>query len=131
MTEIDHPLTVRRTVSLSDAVYEGETVVEGLTARRVRDRAEILKALEERVIPIIVDPEAKIVREIDAFAVIDAILAKKNIGTRMDDAPFVVGLGPGFTVGEDVHAIVETKRGAHPGPGHLGRIGHPQHRDSR
>jgi len=111
MTEIDQPLTVRRTVSLSDAVYEGEVTVEGMTARRVRDRSEILKALDERVIPVRVDPEAKIVQEIDAFAVIDAIMAKKNIGTRMDDAPFAVGLGPGFTAGKDVHAVVETKRG--------------------
>jgi len=111
MTEIDQPLTVRRTVSLSDAVYEGETTVEGMTARRAQDRAEILKALDERVIPVRVDPEAKVVREIGAFAVIDAIMAKKNVGTRMNDGPFVVGLGPGFTAGEDVHAIVETKRG--------------------
>ncbi len=111
MTEIEHPLTVRRTVSLSDAVYEGEAVVEGITARRARDKAEILKMMDERIIPILVDPEAKIVGEIKAFAVIDAILAKKNIGTRMDDAPFVVGLGPGFIAGKDVHAVVETKRG--------------------
>ena len=111
MTEIDQPLTVRRTVSLSDAVYEGEVTVEGITARRVQDKSEILKALDERVIPVRVDPEATVVREIGAFAVIDAIMAKKNIGTRMDDAPFVVGLGPGFTAGKDVHAIVETKRG--------------------
>ena len=111
MTEIDQPLTVRRTVSLSDSIYEGEVTVEDMTARRVQDRAEILKALDERVIPMRVDPEAKSVRETDAFAVVDAIMAKKNIGTRMDDAPFVVGLGPGFTAGKDVHALVETKRG--------------------
>ncbi len=111
MTEIDQPLTVRRTVSLSDAVYEGEVTVEDVTARRAQNKAEILKALGERVIPVRVDPKARVVREIDAFGVIDAIMAKKNIGTHMDDAPFVVGLGPGFTAGVDVHAIVETKRG--------------------
>jgi len=111
MTEIEQPLTVRRSVSLSDAVYEGEVTVEDLTARRARGRADILKALDDRVIPVMVDPKAEIVNEIEAFAVIDAIMAKKNIGTRMDDAAFVVGLGPGFTAGVDVHAIVETKRG--------------------
>ena len=111
MTEIDQPLTVRRTVSFSDGIYEGEVTVEDMTARRVQDRAEILKALDEGVIPMRADPEAKIVREIDAFAVIDAIMAKKNIGTRIDDAPFVVGLGPGFTAGKNVNALVETKRG--------------------
>jgi xanthine dehydrogenase accessory factor len=111
MTEIEQPLTVRRTVSLSDAVYEGEVTVEDLTARRARGRADILKALDDRVIPVMVDPKAEIVTEIEAFAVIDAIMAKKNIGTHMDIATFVVGLGPGFTAGVDVHAIVETKRG--------------------
>jgi len=111
MTEIEQPLTVRRSVSLSDAVYEGEVTVEDMTARRARGRADILKALDDRVIPVIVDPKAEIVNEIEVFAVIDAIMAKKNIGTRMDDAAFVVGLGPGFAAGHDVHAIVETKRG--------------------
>ncbi|EFK06521.1 selenium-dependent molybdenum hydroxylase system protein, YqeB family [delta proteobacterium NaphS2] len=111
MTEIEQPLTVRRTVSLSDAVYDGETAVEDMTARRVRNRENILNALKDRVIPVIVDPKAEIVKEIDPFAVIDAVMAKKNLGTRMEDAPFVVGLGPGFTAGEDVHAVVETKRG--------------------
>jgi xanthine dehydrogenase accessory factor len=111
MTEIEQPLTVRRSVSLSDAVYKGEVTVEDMTARRVQSRNDILKALNERLIPVIVDPEAKIVKEIEPFAMIDAIMAKKNIGTRMDDAEFVVGLGPGFTAGKDVHAVVETKRG--------------------
>jgi xanthine dehydrogenase accessory factor len=111
MTEIEQPLTVRRSVSLSDAVYEGEATVEDMTARRAQGRADILKALDDRLIPVIVDPKAEIVNEIDAFAVIDAIMAKKNIGTHMDDAAFVVGLGPGFTAGDDVHAIIETKRG--------------------
>ncbi|MGM0428047.1 MAG: selenium-dependent molybdenum cofactor biosynthesis protein YqeB [Thermodesulfobacteriota bacterium] len=111
MTEIAQPLTVRRTVSLSDAVYEGETIVEGVRARRVQDKPGILKALKERVIPVRVDPEATIVAQMDAFAVIDAVMAKKNVGTHIKDAPFVVGLGPGFAAGEDVHAVVETKRG--------------------
>ena len=111
MTEIEQPLTVRRSVSLSDAVYEGEITVEDMTARRAEGRTAVLKALDDGVIPVIVDPKAEIVKEIKVFALIDAIMAKKNIGTAMDDAAFVVGLGPGFTAGVDVHAIVETKRG--------------------
>ncbi|MFP4087375.1 MAG: selenium-dependent molybdenum cofactor biosynthesis protein YqeB [Desulfobacteraceae bacterium] len=111
MTEISHPLTVRRTVSLSDAVYDGEALVEDLTGRRVECRAEIRKAFQERVIPVTVDPEAAIVEEMAPYAVIDAVMAKKNTGARMDLAPLVVGLGPGFTAGRDVHAVVETKRG--------------------
>ena len=115
------PLTVRRTVSFSDAIYEGETAVEDMTARKVRDRSDIQKAFSDGVIPVMVDPKAEIVKEIKPFAVIDAILAKKNLGTRMDDAGLVVGLGPGFTAGLDVHAVVETKRGHTLGPGHLAR----------
>ncbi len=111
MTEIEQPLTVRRSVSLSDAVYEGEVTVEDMTARRAQGREDILTALDDGVIPVMVDPKAEIVKEITPFAVIDAIMAKKNMGTAMDDALFVVGLGPGFTAGVDVHAIVETKRG--------------------
>jgi len=111
MTEIDQPLTVRRTVAFSDAIYEGETAVEGITARRVEDSGGALDALADRVIPVLVDPEADIARHIGPFALVDGVMAKKNIGTRMDDAPLVVGLGPGFTAGEDVHAVVETKRG--------------------
>ena len=111
MTEIAQPLTVRRGVSLSDAVYEGEVTVEDMTARQVKNHGDLLKTLGDGFIPIVVDAQAKIVKKIDTFAVIDAIMAKKNIGTRMDDATFVVGLGPGFTAGVDVHAIVETKRG--------------------
>jgi len=111
MTEIAQPLTVRRTVSFSDAVYEGKTTVEGIMARRVEDKGGILKALEDRVIPILVDPEAAIARALAPFALVDAVMAKKNIGTHREDAPLVVGLGPGFTAGRDVHAVVETKRG--------------------
>ena len=111
MTEIEQPLTVRRSVSLSDAVYEGKITVEDMIARRAKGRVDILKTFHNGEIPVVVDPKAEIVKEIGAFAVVDAIMAKKNIGTRMDDAMLVVGLGPGFVAGVDVHAIVETKRG--------------------
>ena len=73
MTEIEQPLTVRRSVSLSDAVYEGEVTVEDMTARRAEGRTAVLKALDDGVIPVIVDPKAEIVKEIKVFALIDAI----------------------------------------------------------
>ncbi|OQX65053.1 MAG: molybdenum hydroxylase [Desulfococcus sp. 4484_242] len=111
MTEIARPLTVRRAVSFSDAVYEGETRVEEITARRVDDRAAVPRVLGDHVIPVVVDPGATIVREMKPFGVVDAIMAKTNTGTCMKDAAFVVGLGPGFTAGKDVHSVVETKRG--------------------
>jgi len=110
MTEVAQPLTVRRTVSFSDAIYEGETTVEQIRARRVQDRIGISQADADHVIPVLVDPEAAIVRAIAPFALVDAVMAKENIGTRITDAPLVIGLGPGFTAGEDVHAVVETKR---------------------
>ena len=111
MTEIAQPLTIRRTISFSDAVYTGKTQVEEIIARGVISKAVALKVMGDGDIPIMVDPEADIVNEIHPFAVIDAIMAKKNTGTRFSDAPLVIGLGPGFEAGKDVHAVIETKRG--------------------
>ena len=117
MTEIDRPLTVRRTVSLSEAIYEGKTKVEDLVAHRVESLSEIGPVLDKKIIPVIVDPTAELIHEISPFVLVDAILAKKNIGTHINDAPFVIGLGPGFTAGKDVHAVIETNRGHY-----LGRV---------
>lgn len=117
LTELAQPLTVRRTVAFSEAVYEGETKVEELTARRVESAAEVEAAWREGVIPVIIDPEAKSIATLQPQVVVDAILAKRNLGTRIDAAPLVIGLGPGFTAGQDVHAVVETNRGHY-----LGRV---------
>ena len=117
MTEIETPLTVRRTVSLSEAIYEGVTQVEDLVARRVEDLSEAVSILDQGMIPVMVDPVAGIVHKANPFALVDAIIAKKNIGTHINDAPFVIGLGPGFTAGKDVHAVIETNRGHN-----LGRV---------
>ena len=111
MTEIERPLTVRRTVSLSEAIYEGVTQVEDMVARRMKNLSEAGSLLDQGMIPVMVDPAAEIVHEMKPFALVDAVIAKKNIGTHMDDAPFVIGLGPGFNAGKDVHAVIETKRG--------------------
>jgi xanthine dehydrogenase accessory factor len=111
MTEIPQPLTVRRTVSLSDAVYEGAATVEEITGRHVDDKGDVLKALADGVIPVLVDPDAAMARTLSPFALVDAVMAKRNIGTRITNASLVIGLGPGFTAGRDVHAVVETKRG--------------------
>jgi xanthine dehydrogenase accessory factor len=110
-TEIARPTTVRRTVAFSEAVFTGETVVEGLRARLVAGRESIEQAWRDAVIPILVDPEAAIVRALRPEVVVDAIMAKRNLGTRIDEAPVVIGLGPGFTAQVDVHAVVETQRG--------------------
>ncbi len=117
MTELERPLAIRRTVAFSEAVYNGEATVEGVTARHVKGSMEIESAWNENVIPVIVDPDAESIVALEPTVVVDAILAKRNLGTRIHDAPLVIGLGPGFTAGQDVHAVVETNRGHY-----LGRV---------
>lgn len=111
MTELPAPLMVRRTVCFGEAVYEGEVAVEGITARRVDDVMAVQAALAAGVIPVLVDPEAACRRALAPTVLVDAIMAKRNTGTSMADAPLVIGLGPGFTAGVDCHAAIETQRG--------------------
>lgn len=111
MTELPRPLMVRRTVAFGEAVYEGEVTVEGITARRVDDAAAARQALAGRVIPVLVDPHASRARDLAPAVLIDAIMAKRNTGTTLADAPLVIALGPGFTAGVDCHAVIETNRG--------------------
>ena len=117
LTEIGAPQAVRRGVSFCEAVFEGRKEVEGLVARRANGEKEILAAWEEKVIPLVVDPECRIREILRPAVLVDAILAKRNTGTRLDDAPLVIGLGPGFRAGKDVHLVVETNRGHN-----LGRV---------
>lgn len=111
MTEIAVPLTVRRQVAFSRAVYEKSAVVEGHTAVLVQDETEAKAALEKGLIAVLVDPAGKIREKMQFDVVVDAIMAKENLGTTMEDARCVIALGPGFTAGVDCHAVVETKRG--------------------
>ena len=111
LTEIAEPMAVRREVSFCEAVFEGEKEVEGVKARRVSGEEEIFRAWQKGEIPLVVDPECTIRRNLFPDILIDAILAKRNIGTRMEDAPLVIGLGPGFRAGVDVHMVIETNRG--------------------
>lgn len=111
MTEIAVPLTVRRMVSLSRAVYEKEAAVEDMKGILVSSMEEAEKVLGAGDIPVIIDERAEVAGEFHPDVIIDAILAKKNLGTKITDAPFVIGVGPGFTAGEDCHCVVETKRG--------------------
>lgn len=111
MTEIPIPLTVRRTVAFSRAVYERRARVEDVTAELAFSYEDAEHIMEEGNIAVVVDPQADIRRSFRPDVLVDAILAKKNLGTAMTDAPLVVGVGPGFTAGEDCHCVVETKRG--------------------
>lgn len=109
--EIDKPTAIRRNVSFCEAAYSKETDVEGIKARLVNNLEEIKKAFKERIIPVIVDPRGKYIEVIKPLAVVDAILAKKNMGTNKDMAAITVALGPGFKAGEDVDVVIETMRG--------------------
>ena len=111
MTDLPRPSSIRRTVCFSEAVYRGETMIEEVRARRAENAADALRLLEESILPVIVDPKAESAKELHPEVIVDAILAKENLGTAITDAPGVVGVGPGFTAGEDCHAVVETMRG--------------------
>ena len=117
MTDLEIPTAVRRTVAFSRAIYEQEAKVEGLLAKRANSFEEVETILEEGNIPVLVDSEAHIVKQWKPEVVVDAILAKKNLNTSMEDAPLVIGVGPGFFAGKDCHKVVETKRGHY-----LGRV---------
>ena len=110
MTETAQPTVVRRKVALAEAVYEGRVEVEGLEGVLAQEE-DIPGLLARGVVPVLVDPEARMRRRLKPELLVDAIIAKRNLGTRITDAPIVVGLGPGFVAGRDAHAVVETMRG--------------------
>ena len=111
MTEISHPTTIRRTVAFSDAVVYGSQEVEGITARLAENPSQALQMAAEGCIPVLVDPDCRCRSLLKPDVVVDAILAKRNLGTAITDAAIVIGVGPGFTAGVDCHAVVETMRG--------------------
>jgi xanthine dehydrogenase accessory factor len=111
MLETDMPMAVRRCVSFCEAVYDGAITVEGITARKADTSSDILRIWDAGEIPVRVDPGWAVIAELAPHVVIDAIIAKKNLGTHMGEAPLVIGLGPGFCAGEDVHCVIETNRG--------------------
>ena len=109
--ETGKPTAIRRMVSFCEAAYDGEAFVEGVLSRKI-DHVNLCEktwALQE--IPLLIDERAEAVKALSPAAVIDAILAKRNLGTRRDMAPVTIGLGPGFAAGEDVDFVVETMRG--------------------
>jgi xanthine dehydrogenase accessory factor len=111
MTEIERPTVVRRYVALAEAVYEGRAVVEGIEGVRAEGVDQIAAALARRAVPVVVDPPSAVRREIRPLVLVDAVVAKRNLGTAIGDAPAVIALGPGFVAGDDVHAVIETARG--------------------
>lgn len=116
ITEIAQPTAIRRTVAFGQAVYDGQTVVEGITAE-LAGVDQVLDLISRGKVPVVVDPAACCVEKLKPWAIVDAIIAKKNLGTAKSQAPIVIGIGPGFTAGRDVHAVIETMRGHN-----LGRV---------
>lgn len=110
-TEIEKPTVIRRTVSFADTIYSGHQRIEGVDCVLCHTPEECLKSVKEGSVALIVDKEGSIIDFLRPNVVVDAILAKKNLGTRINMAPFVVALGPGFECGKDCHVIIETMRG--------------------
>lgn len=117
VTEIAKPLAVRRLVALAEAVFAGEVNIEDIHGRLIETHEEVQHALDRDEIPVLIDPEARCRHALQPLALIDGRMLKKAPELRIDAAPVVIGLGPGFTVGLHCHAIVETNRGHH-----LGRV---------
>jgi xanthine dehydrogenase accessory factor len=111
MLEIKQPTVIRRTVSFAEAIYEGRHTVEGVEAVAARTMDEVAEILAAKKVAVLVDPDWQAVGRFKPVVVVDAILAKKNLGTSLHDAPVTIGLGPGFTAGKDVRAVIETQRG--------------------
>ena len=109
--ETTQPAAIRRQVALCEAVYEGETTVEGLRAVRIETLEQAQSVWAQGAVPVLVDPEGACIARAKPDVVVDAILAKRNLGTRRNMAPLTIALGPGFAAGQDVDVVVETKRG--------------------
>jgi xanthine dehydrogenase accessory factor len=117
MMEIETPQAVRRGVCFCECVHEQKKAVEGVDAVRTEDESGIYQAWQRYQIAVVVDPHWKMTDKIKPDIIIDATISKKNLGTIIDEAPLVIGLGPGFEAGRDVHLVIETNRGHN-----LGRV---------
>ncbi len=117
LLERPNPLAVRRQVSFCEAVYKGRHTVEGVDAVRVESSTQVHTAWSKGALAVLIDPGWNALHDLSPGVCVDAIMAKKNLGTARSDAPLVIGLGPGFIAPKDVHMVIETNRGHH-----LGRI---------
>ena len=115
--ETERPSAIRRYVAFSEAVYEGSWTIEGVEAVRVESLEDALQCQRQGKVPVLIDPGCRCLEQFRPQVLVDGILAKKNLGTRMEMADTVIALGPGFTAGVDAHLVIETMRGHN-----LGRI---------
>jgi xanthine dehydrogenase accessory factor len=117
IAELPQPLVIRRTVAFAAAIFDGAIEVEGAIGERIAVAAEADRVWAADRIPVLIDPDHSAAASLRPIVLIDAIMAKHNTGTPIDAAPIVIALGPGFTVGRDCHAVIETQRGHN-----LGRV---------
>jgi len=110
-TDLEQPLVIRRTVAFASALYDARITVEGAQAERIMYVDEALYTWQRNSIPVIADAVGRALDILHPEVVVDAIMAKRNLVTRITDAPVVIALGPGFTAGVDCHAVIETQRG--------------------
>ena len=115
--EVENPSAIRRNVAFCEAVYQGSQTVEDMTCYLANSLEQAKVLLREGKLAVLVDPTGETIPKLQPLVVVDAILAKKNLGTNRNMAPITVALGPGFTACEDVDAVIETKRGHN-----LGRV---------
>ena len=115
--EIERPTVIRLPVSFARVIYEGKVMVEEVKAVLIPSWEKAEDIIKKGKIPVLIDPRGSCIEKLSPTVIVDAILAKRNLGTRKDQAPLVIGLGPGFTAGEDVDVVIETKRGHN-----LGRV---------
>ena len=111
MTDLEKPTSIRRTVCFSEAVIHGVCTVEGVTAERAATLSDAERIWALGHIPVFADDKGMVLSILRPDAVVDARLAKVNLGTSLADAHIIVAVGPGFTAGQDCHAVVETQRG--------------------
>jgi xanthine dehydrogenase accessory factor len=109
--DIAQPTVIRRTVSFAAALYDGRIAVDGAQCERIHVADEAFYLWSRNTLPVMADPDARIIDVLRPELLVDAVMAKRNTGTRKEMAPTVVALGPGFTAGVDCHAVIETQRG--------------------
>ena len=109
--EIENPSSIRRAVCFSEAVYDNKTIVEDVVCEKANNIDEVYSILDKGNIPVIIDPCGEYIKKLNPLVVVDAILAKKNLGTNKDMAPITIALGPGFCASKDVDIVIETMRG--------------------
>jgi len=109
LTEVATPLAVTRGTTFSEAIFDGVKEIMGVKAELVpAQQEEIYRVWRQGNIPIVIDPKTLIKEKIKPDVLVDAIMAKRNTGTKLTDTPLVIGVGPGFYAGEDVHVVIES-----------------------